>query len=71
MDNLKLENWKDILNEKKLYSPGPVPQNFSMRMDFSHRSKRFEELYKDTKKKLREKLNIPPEYKILLNNISY
>jgi len=60
-----LKKYLDILPEKKLYSPGPIPQSFRVDITFSHRSKEFQELYADTKKKLRERFNIPDRYNIL------
>lgn len=60
-----MEKFEGFLLEKKLYSPGPVPQHFSMDVNFSHRSKEFEDLYKNTKERLRNKFEIPSEYEIL------
>lgn len=56
---------KKILGEKKLYSPGPIPQKIELDISFSHRSPEFKQLYKDTKRKLRERFNIPDKYNIL------
>lgn len=62
---MKIEDFKDILKEKKLYSPGPVPRTETIITNFSHRSKEFENLYKQTKQKLRKKFKIPKDYNIL------
>ena len=58
-------NFDRILPEKKLYSPGPIPQSFQVDITFSHRSQEFQALYADTKRKLRERFDIPDRYKIL------
>jgi len=62
---MKISDFKDILKEKKLFSPGPVPKKEIINIDFSHRSKEFEKLYKNTKDKLRKKLKIPKDYNII------
>lgn len=51
--------------DKLIFSPGPVPTEEIIKINFSHRSDEFKKLYKQTKDKLRLMLNIPDEYNIL------
>lgn len=62
---INLKKYKSILEEKKLFSPGPIPMKQNITIDFSHRSKEFHYLYKKTKQKLRKKLKIGKEWNIL------
>lgn len=47
-----------MFNKKLIFSPGPLPYNKKIKIDFSHRSSKFEDLYEDVKSKLKIKFNL-------------
>jgi len=64
--DVDLSPFSDILEEKKLYSPGPVPQRMVIDVSYSHRSIEFKNLYREILRLLREKYQVPSEYGVVL-----
>lgn len=44
--------------KKLFFSPGPVPYNERIKIDFSHRSEKFEEIYKEVERNLKKKFHL-------------
>ena len=42
-------NIKDLINEKKLFIPGPGTLKMNININFSHRSEEFKKLYRNVK----------------------
>jgi aspartate aminotransferase-like enzyme len=59
------ELYKEIIKEKKLYSPGPVPGKWDIDINFSHRSKEFSRLVESVENKLRKTFKLSKEWLII------
>lgn len=58
--DIKKVSWKELIKlffNKKFFSPGPVPCDLNVSIQYSHRSDGFRTLYKEVKDTIRKELN--------------